>query len=284
MLADSQKREVLPRWRQGGNTARSAVSTLAHRTPAAAMMSGSKSGANHHSSTIHRKDGDEHRGTAGGPPRLFSGISPADYAGILAGARAKEFTRGEMLYMEGATVQQVMLLTSGFVKVTQLGPNGSEVILRLGTPGDLLDAASVLSTGRHGSTAQSLRLCRALVWDSAAFKALVQPFPVLFQNTVRMLGEHLTELEQRFREVATEKVGSRVARQLGRLLEKAGRSVHDGIELGLSREELAQMTGTTLFTVSRLFSVWAELGMVSLRREAVTICDVQALRAISDES
>ena len=158
MLVDSPKRVSLPRWRNGVNTAGPAVSILGRRPHAAGPMAGTNGGAIHRSSIIYRKgDG----GTAAAHPPLFSGISAADYAAILAGARAREFARGAMLYMEGATIQQVLLLTSGFVKITQIGPSGSEVILRLGTPGDALDAASVLSTGKHGTTAQALRLCRA---------------------------------------------------------------------------------------------------------------------------
>jgi CRP-like cAMP-binding protein len=59
-----------------------------------------------------------------------------------------------------------------------------------------------------------------------------------------------------------------------------GRPVNGLVEVGLSREELAQMTGTTLFTVSRLLSAWETDGIVRPRREAVAICDEQALRAI----
>ena len=54
--------------------------------------------------------------------------------------------------------------------------------------------------------------------------------------------------------------------------------------MSLSHEELAQMTGTTLFTVSRLFSAWETRGLVKPRRKAVTICDVQALCAIAKET
>jgi CRP-like cAMP-binding protein len=102
----------------------------------------------------------------------------------------------------------------------------------------------------------------------------------------RILGGYLLELEERFREVATERVGQRVARQVLRLMEQIGTPVDGAVEIGLSREELAQMTGTTLFTVSRLLSAWEARGMVRPRREAVTICDVQSLCAIGrgDES
>jgi len=97
-----------------------------------------------------------------------------------------------------------------------------------------------------------------------------------------MVVRYLADLEERFRELATERVGPRVARQLMRLLPQIGRPVNGAIEVSLSREELAQMTVTTLFTVSRLFSVWETRGLVKPRREAVTISDVQALRAIAD--
>ncbi len=235
------------------------------------------------SSSFPRKAADARAAQGFAQPPLFSGLVAGDYSGVAASARVKEYTRGEMVYIEGDPVQQVVLLTSGFVKITQLGLGGAEVILRLGAPGDVVGAGDLFSAGRHRSTAQAFRLCRALVWDAPAFRALVDRYPVLHQNMVRMLGEHLLELEERFREVATERVGPRVARQLVRLHGKIGQMVDGAIEIALSREELAQMTGTTLFTVSRLLSSWEARGMVRPRREAVTICDVQSLRAMSEE-
>lgn len=215
---------------------------------------------------------------------MFCGISPEDYARIYAAARSKTFSRGDMLYREGDSVQQVLLLTSGVVKVTQLGTKGAEVILRLAVPGDVIGALGLLSTGKHGTTAQAARVGRALIWDAPTFRSLMERFPVLRHNLVRVLSQDLLELEERFREVATERVGPRLARQLVRLRQAIGREVNGAIEINLSREDLAGMTGTTLFTVSRLLSAWALRGMVKPGREAVTICDVQSLREISEES
>ncbi len=220
--------------------------------------------------------------SAGCPP-LFQGVSNGDFNAIVASGRSRVFARGEMLHFKGESVQQVLLLTSGFVKITQLGMSGTEVILRFGVPGDVLGAAGLLSTGNHYTTAHAFRPCRALIWEARAFKTLAVKFPVLHQNIARILGEDLVELEERFREVATERVGSRVARQLVRLRLTIGRQVGAAVEVGLSREELAQMTGTTLFTVSRLLSAWEASGFVKPSREAVTICDVQSLQSVSDE-
>ena len=112
-------------------------------------------------SLVHRKNGDNSGGIVGQPPPLFAGILPADYSRISAAARVREFERGEMLFIEGDPVQQVYLLTSGFAKINKLGLSGSEVILRFSGSGDVLGAMGLFSTGRHCTTAQSFRVCRA---------------------------------------------------------------------------------------------------------------------------
>ena len=215
---------------------------------------------------------------------LFAGLSPADYARTVAAARFKEFTRGEMLYIESDPVQQVLLVTTGSVKITKLGRSGTEVILKLGVAGDILGVGDQFASGRHCASAQGFRSGTAIIWEPQAFKTLVSGLPALHQNIVRILGQDLLELQERFREIATKKAGARVARQLVRLTEKIGQPANGGVEVLLSREELAQMTGTTLFTVSRLLSAWKVRGLVRSRREAVVICNVQLLRAMSNDA
>jgi CRP/FNR family transcriptional regulator, nitrogen oxide reductase regulator len=215
--------------------------------------------------------------------RLFAGLSPDDYTAIHRAAVAKRFARGEMLYLEGDSITQVILLASGSVKISKLGTGGEEVILRLVPSGEVLGAVCLFSSGTHGATAEVFRDCRALAWEARSFKALLTRCPMLNQNLVAILEERLRELEDRFREVATNRVGPRVALQLLRLLKSIGRPAEGGVEVCLSREELAQMTGTTLYTVSRLLSAWEERGLVKPRREVVEICDVESLRAVSEE-
>src|SRR6516225_1506926 len=86
---------------------------------------------------------------------LFTGVSQEDLKRISAAARLKRFERGEMLYLAGDTVEQVLLLVSGSVKITQLGLRGLEVILRLDAPGAVFDVVSLFATGRHGTKAQA---------------------------------------------------------------------------------------------------------------------------------
>jgi CRP/FNR family transcriptional regulator, nitrogen oxide reductase regulator len=217
-------------------------------------------------------------------PPLLTGVSSEDFRRISAAARLKRFNRGEMLYLEGDPVERALLLISGSVKITQVGPKGLEVILRLCSPGDVLDTVSLFSSGRHYTTAQVIRGCRALVWDAGIFKDLVESIQVLHRNMIRFTSGHLRELEERFRELATERVAPRVARQLIRLHEQAGSPQKVDVEIGLSRESIAQMTGTTLFTVSRLLSTWEQHGLVSSRRESVMVSDIRLLRKLCDDN
>ena len=101
---------------------------------------------------------------------------------------------------------------------------------------------------------------------------------------MQLLVSRLRELEERFREIATEKVPRRLALVLLRLAKQVGKNTPDGTLVSLSREELAQMTGTTLFTVSRVLSNWAEMKLVVPKREAVVIRDVRRLETLTDES
>jgi CRP-like cAMP-binding protein len=116
-----------------------------------------------------------------------------------------------------------------------------------------------------------------------AFERLVDRFPLLRRNIASILERHLNELEIRYREVSTEKVSSRLSNLLVRLVSQVGRRIEDCVEIALSRRELAQLTGTTLFTVSRLLCQWEALGIVSARREVVLVHDVPALQELSRE-
>src|SRR5260370_7223037 len=109
-------------------------------------------------------------------------------------------------------------------------------------------------------------------------------YPQIRRNISQILAGRLQELEERFREVATEKVARRLALVLLRLIKQIGKPERDGIQVLLSREELAQMTGTTLYTISRLLSKWSEQGVVTPRREAVLINDLTLLEPLPAEA
>ena len=208
---------------------------------------------------------------------LFADISQTESREIVSRARERQFRRHQTIFLEGDPIRNVILLTHGNIKITQLGQNGSEVILRLVWSGELVGEEGFSLQPKHSSTAQALDDAAVLVWDTSVFEGLADCFPLLRRNLQNIVSQRLEELEKRYREVSTEKVASRLSNELVRLATKAGTAS----EIRLSREELAQLTGTTLFTVSRLLSEWGNRGLVKVRRETVSVQNIEALKVLA---
>lgn len=248
---------------------------------------GSGSGASSSSSSSSRAlslvstNAAEHLELLSGSP-LFTGLEERAWKDIVSCARARLFARDELLFTQGQPVRSLILLQSGSVKHTQLSSGGYEVLLWMSGSGDAVNVEPESSTN-HTCSARAVERCKALVWEYSRLQALLAQYPVIRKNISLILAGRLHELEERFREMATEKVAKRLAFTLLRLLKRVGKPVRGGVEISLSREELAQMTGTTLFTISRILSGWADQGVVQPRRQGVVISDPTRLETIGDE-
>lgn len=208
---------------------------------------------------------------------LFAGLTQAECREIATGARARLFARDELLFMQGQPVRSLLLIQSGSVKLTQLSPSGNEVILWMNGRGEAVGVQAETSTCNHSCSARAMEKCKALIWEYSRLQSLLLEYPQIRKNINHILSNRLHELEERFREIATERVAKRLALTLLRLVKQVGREQNGGIQIFLSREELAQMTGTTLFTISRILSKWSEDGFIEPRRESVVIRDAQRL-------
>ena len=210
---------------------------------------------------------------------LFTGLEERECREIVSCARARTFARDEILFTQGQPVRSLILLQSGSVKHTQLSSSGNEVLLWMSGTGDAVNLEPESACG-HTCSARALERCRALVWEYNRLQTLLTQYPQIRKNISIILASRLHELEERFREMATEKVAKRLALTLLRLLKRVGKPGRGGMEISLTREELAQMTGTTLFTISRVLSAWAEKGLVQPRRQGVVINDPTKLESI----
>jgi len=214
---------------------------------------------------------------------LFAGLSYEECLKIASCASVRTFVRDEILFMQGQSANHLVMIETGSVKLSQLGENGNEVILWLSGSGDPASVHADCAGCNHSCSARALEHCRALMWEYKKLQALMAAYPQISRNISQIMFARLNELQERFREVASEKVAQRLALALLRLIKQVGRPARDGIEVSLSREELAQMTGTTLFTISRVLSRWAEKGLVRPRREAVVVLDPKGLEVVGSE-
>jgi CRP-like cAMP-binding protein len=213
--------------------------------------------------------------------QAFADIPMADCIAIVSGAQERHYARSFTIFAGHDALDHVLLLVSGCLKLTERGPNDHEIILRLNGPGEL--AGGILGQGRNSLSARAVQPSSALIWKTSTFQDALDRFPVLRRNVSRGLELQLDDLDTRFREISTEKVASRLCSLLVRLAKQVGTKADGHTHIYLSRQELAQLTGTTLFTVSRLLCRWETQGIVSAPREAVLIRDLPALQELSQQ-
>ena len=200
---------------------------------------------------------------------------------IVTRAQGKHLHRNKIVFHQGDTVDYILLLVSGCVKFTHADEGGKEVILRVAGQGEIINAGC-LRCSSHCSTAQILDSSTALMWEGKVFESLMEQFPLFRKNVWGDFHRLLNQMEERYREVCTRKVASRISGELARLVPKVGKKDEQGgHKLSLSQRDLAQLTGTTLFTVNRILNQWELEGIVQTQRNAVVVQDVPALVKMS---
>lgn len=202
---------------------------------------------------------------------LFADIPRSIHEDILAGAVPREYQGGEMIFRTGDLVSEVLALTHGRAKITQVDKNGTEVILRLVVPGEILGNPILEKGDVYSSTAQTLHVCRVIAWDRATFDALLDGVPVLLRNATHIVARQLFELQTRFCELSTERTAPRLAGAVLRLIGQIGRRQSESEEINVTQQVLAGMIATDVYTVNRVLSRWERQGLVSVRRRALVI-------------
>lgn len=213
--------------------------------------------------------------------RLFRDLSPEDCQQIVAAAVPRHYRARQVIVREADRGSEVLLLASGRVKVTQISHTGDEVILRIKSAGEVIGGLGMSRGETHSSTIQTLERCGVLTWKLEQFDVLCERFPLLHRNSIQILNDTLQILQECFCELATLRVPSRLARTLVRLVEQDASGARNA-PITLTCEELGQMTGTTLFTVSRLLCKWTEIGLLYPEHRAIMIKDMGGLLAIAD--
>ena len=216
---------------------------------------------------------------------LLQGLSTDALEEVLAGASEKRVEAGRTLFREGDPASALYVVLTGRLKLTQVVADGHEVILRFAGPGDALAALALFEGATYPLSAEAVVESHVLVWHREALTDMFRRHPQLSINAMQLLSERLREVQERFRELATERVAQRIARALLRLVRQAGRKVEGGvlIDLPLSRQNLAEMTGTTLFTVSRVLSQWEAEGILESGRERVLVRNPHGLVALAED-
>jgi CRP/FNR family transcriptional regulator, nitrogen oxide reductase regulator len=204
---------------------------------------------------------------------LFRELPPAQVQRVLRQASQHSRPDSAFFFMEGDPAVKSFAVISGKVRLSQVTPDGQQVILGYIGAGREFGIVATLGEITYPVSAQAVGETSVLVWDSQALNQLMLEIPQITRNALYIMARQIREFQARIRELSTQRVERRIARTLLRLAQQSGRRTDEGvlIDLPLTRQDLAEMSGTTLYTVSRTLSQWEALGWVVSGRERVVI-------------
>ena len=214
------------------------------------------------------------------PP--FSRLSRPEIGRILDRATPTRYEEGAVIFGEALPAERFFLLLDGFIRVVRTTPDGKQVLLLHIPPGQLFGIAPALGRDTYPATAVAASESLALGWPVRLWPEFAA-YDGFATETYRTVGARLGEVQTRLTEIATQAVEQRVAAALTRLANQSGRKTEDGIEIAfpVTRADIAEMTGTTLHTVSRLLSAWEREGIVRSARRQVTVTAPHRLVVLS---
>jgi CRP/FNR family transcriptional regulator len=213
---------------------------------------------------------------------LFRGLSEQDRQRLADVALIKSWEKGETVFGEGEAADFLLTVLAGRVKVVKLLPSGKEVILEIFGPGDPLGAVVAYEGRPYPASAIALERTTCLLVRRGPFFGLLEKHPSMVRGLLGAFTRRIVELAQRIPEVAGARVETRFAHLFLKLAERMGRPGDGGtfIPMVLSRQDLADLTGTTIETCIRVMSRWGKERVVATEKDGFTVGDRAALERL----
>lgn len=215
---------------------------------------------------------------------LFENLTITDLEKIAQSAFGLELLKDEVLFLQGDPAEKIYLILQGHIKLVQTHHDGQQILIRVAGPVEMLGAVALGRVNAYPASAFAISNCKVVYWTREKLLELIGQIPLLASNTMHFMADKIQVMQDRFRLIATQKVEQRLAHTLINLMRTSGKPTETGIQINvaLSRQELSEMIGTTLYTVSRLLQQWEKNKIVKCGRERIEILDHQALVMIRD--
>jgi CRP/FNR family transcriptional regulator len=214
---------------------------------------------------------------------MYRRLDAEDRRRLAAVSVLREYGRGDEVFAEGDPGDAFYVVASGRVKVVKSTPSGKEVILEIFGPGDPLGAVVAYEGKPFPATARVLEATRCIVTPRETFCRLLAEHPSLVRGLLSGLTLRLIELTNRLANLTGARVEERMARLFLQKLDELGRPERGGdfLPLALTRQELADLSGTTIETAIRVMSRWAKAGLVRTEEDGFTILDRAELERLA---
>lgn len=212
---------------------------------------------------------------------LFRRVNAEDRERIAAVSDVRSYARADVVFDEGDPSDFFYVVATGRVKVFKRGPNGNDIILEMFGPGSPLGAVAAYESRPYPASATALEPSTCLLIPRPAFFHLLEQHPTLVRGLLGSLSLRLVELTTRLAELTGGRIDARFARLFLKMADQLGRPDRGGlfVALPLSRQELADMTGTTIETAIRIMSRWGKEDILKTEKDGFVIVKRDELEA-----
>jgi CRP-like cAMP-binding protein len=217
---------------------------------------------------------------------LFVGLPPEGLAEVAKRARAQALPKGAILFTQGMTAERCHALVSGRIRIAQSGEEGGQLLVRFVGPGEMFGTVALFTDRRYPAEASTVTDSIEISWTEPVLLELIESYPQIALNLIKVIGTRLREVQERLRELATQRVDQRMARVLLRLASRHPVDDDDRaeIEFPVTREDIAAMCGATLYTASRVLTAWERAGYVKTHRRRLSILRIDEIRRLATVS
>ncbi len=216
---------------------------------------------------------------------LFRGLSSIALGDAQAAARFRRYGRNARIFNQGDVGARAHALIDGCVRISQSGSDGSQVVMRFISRGEMFGTVALFTDGCYPADAETLTDCFEVSWSESDLAVLMERHHQIAINFIGIISRRLQEAQNRMRELATQRVEQRVAHALLRMARLRGqrRAAAITIEFPLRRKDVADICGTTLHSASRILAHWEKAGWVMSRDQHLTICNLPEVELIAED-
>jgi CRP/FNR family transcriptional regulator len=214
---------------------------------------------------------------------FFSSLSEEELGEISRCIVIRSFRKKETIFSEGEPSSRFLILSSGKVKITKMSLEGKEMIIELISPGDFFGGFAVLKGFPYPANAIAMEDSRVLCIYRKDLLGIMERFPNIILQITAQLSERVREFPDTLKNIALERVESRIASLLLKLAEKTGSKTASGdieLDLRLTRQDISEMVGATVETAIRVMSRFRKAGMIRYNGGRIVVRDKKALTDI----
>lgn len=221
-----------------------------------------------------------------GASRFFSSLTPEQVIEVQETFRQQHYHEGDIIQLAGDPADRLSIVGAGMVKMARPTVDGQDVLLDFLGPGEHFGSLAELGDATYREDVTAHTSCCILYTTADSFHRMLQKYPSAALATLHLVAARLRNAHLAIEQLSAHPVEHRVAATLLHLVKKRGKDEGEGIliEMPLSRQDIADMTGAKVETVSRILSDFRRSGIIDSGRKWISVRDPERLAGIAETS